>query len=390
VRIAFDFDGVFTDLSQVRCAGLATHDYLYSPVSIALAEPRYGIGQLLSLFAFLADIVVLSSRPGEDRGYIDAWLQRYRLRALVSEILCCGGARKTTLMKDHGIEVLVDDELREATWANSEFVGILWQSDDWLPVAQDVLSYLVSSQRATIRPLGRTLLSEARLVSDWGASEVFLLRGADGNTVKVRVCEEERDRDRMVSFLRLTEACGYSHVARLAAVSGTAVLKSFLVGSGIAAWDTARRLPYLAKTGAALAALHALPCCTSISPASLRLDDEPECLLVCSADEHNLIATPAGDVAFVDLGACTSGSRWVDLCWANALLCRNAGELAVLAEAYLVASGGIRASEREMASAKRCYQLWLTTQLLKGLNRHSGDLIKREVMNRTLRELWKN
>lgn len=388
LKIAFDFDGVCTDLSHIRSAGVNLHEYLYSPVAISVANPRPGFLPLLSLVGLIGEIAVLSARPRDHHHEIEEWLWRNGVRHLVGEVVCCGSERKADCMARHNFSTLIEDDLVQVNAVRTRFPVVHWEEQSWLSVATDVFGRLLAGHRAPIAVADAMVLTGAEVATEWGASHVLFLNGEDGGRLKVRVCRSEQERNRLVGFLDATARHRYPHVARLVAVNGLAVVKSFVPGRRIDEFTESARGHYIAKTGGALASLHAIPADSVPVDVSLSSPGEPKSLLACAADNHNLIVTPDDEVVFIDLGACAGGSRWVDLCWAEDLLCRNEHERAVLWTSYLSASCSPSPSRTEIESARRSYRVWLTHQLLQAEETHNADSGKHAAIRRTIAGLW--
>ncbi|HVS31998.1 MAG TPA: hypothetical protein VMS98_11140 [Thermoanaerobaculia bacterium] len=191
------------------------------------------------------------------------------------------------------------------------------------------------------------VLLRASGLSDRGASPAFLLTGRDGSRRKMRLCATSAVRDRMLRFLRIVEDGGWPHCARLVSAMGTAIVKTFIEGAPLSTIHPTHRPMVIEKIARALATLHALP-------------HRP---VVCGADDYNVVVTPAEGVAMVDLEAVDFGSRWRDLAWSQALLCRDANERASLWSAYVLAAGVPAPSIREQQDAERDYLRWLLVQI---------------------------
>ncbi len=388
MKIAFDFDGVCTDLSRIQNAGIDLHQYLYSPVAILFAEPRQGVLQLLSLFGLVGEIVILSARPVVHRCEVVKWLERFGMRHLVEDIICCGDEAKVEAMAREGISLLIEDDFAQASAARERSSAVYWERQGWSNVAMEAFGYLLANHGIPIKSARGAVLTGVELATDLGESHVFLLHIEEAGDLKVRVCRTERDRDRLLGFLNTTERHGYCNITQLRAVNGNAVMTTFVPGVRIGETFGEERSTHLASTAAALAALHAIPAARTGNSIALSMHDEPVCLLSCSADNHNIIITSSGEVAFIDLGACTLGSRWIDLCWADELLCRNDQERSLLWARYLAASQLAPPSAEEMDFAQRSYRVWLTEQLIRGVEVHAGDPGKYAAIVGSIADLW--
>jgi len=387
INIAFDFDGVCTDLSFVKEYRINTSEFLYSPISIFTCSVRRGIFELISVSGLFSNIFILTSRPSEAKTFIQEWLVTNQLSDFVRDIICCGGVPKIELMKKYEIDLLVDDESKNLPRYNTVVKGILWKEQLWLEVLQDILEYFVESQ-ARFKENPKHFLRGFQLSTDIGASPVFILILDDQRNLKLRLCLNVQVRNRIVSFLNITSRNDYPHVSSLVNVNGLAILKTFIEGASIRSFKGQERLDLIFKTGIALAKLHAIEVDGVSSDLRLNVLDGEESLLVFSADNYNMIVTTTNEVVFIDLEACNVGSRWIDYCWAEEQLCQNDREKNLLSEGYSFVYEGNYPSAAEKKMAKLSYKLWLTYQLQQSNAAHISDSQKIKAINDALQELW--
>jgi hypothetical protein len=203
-----------------------------------------------------------------------------------------------------------------------------------------------------------TVVQEVRRVSHRG-SPAWCLSGEEGPVAKLRVDPCDDVAKRIVTFLRIAERREWAGCARLLGHCGGAVLKTWVSGVPLRSVQERFRPELISSVSRRLASLH--------GPSARR------CFLVCGADEYNTVVKPDGQVAFVDLEACTQGSRWLDLAWSEALLCRSEDERAGLWRGYLEATGKCRPDRRVWQRARTGYLRWFRTQLLGGRARRPDD-----------------
>lgn len=390
MKIAIDFDGVCTDLSFVHEQKANEYDYLYSPFSISISKPRKGILELVSVFGLFADLSIITSRPVEDESYIKDWLSKNNLLSFFQNVLCCGDVAKSGMMKQHGITLLIDDKPKHLVYLSDNLKGILWNKQTWIELAKEVFNFLIATSNATLKVKAELILSEVEYLTDLGSSQVFILNFADKTKLKLRVCLNNEVKQRVIKFLEIAMKNNYNHVSRLVAENGLAVLKLFIVGDLISTFNESERLTYISKAGSALAKLHSIKIDMSISDLKFHLNETTESLLVFSADNYNMIVTKENEVAFIDLEACNSGSRWIDFNWSENLLCENDQERKALAEGYFAIYKGDKATEEENKMAKLNYKLWLTYQLQNSKLIHSNDSEKLKIIDDTFSQLWSN
>lgn len=390
MKIAIDFDGVCTDLSFVHEQKVNEFDYLYSPFSISISKPRKGILELVSVFGLFADLSIITSRPVEDKAYIKDWLSKNQLLSFFQNILCCGDVAKSEMMKQHGITLLIDDKPKHLVSLTENLKGILWSKQTWIELAKEVFNFLIATSNATLKVKANLILSQVEYLTDLGSSQVFILSFADKTKLKLRVCLNDEVKQRVIHFLETATRNNYNHVSRLVAENGLAILKLFIEGNLISTYNESERLTYISKAGSALAKLHSIKIDKSISDLKFHLNEASESLLVFSADNYNMIVTKENEVAFIDLEACNSGSRWIDFHWSENLLCENEQERKALAEGYFAIYKGNKATDEEMKMAKLNYKLWLTYQLQNSKLIHSNDSEKLKIIDDTFSQLWSN
>jgi hypothetical protein len=390
MKIAIDFDGVCTDLSFVREQMANEFDYLYSPFSISISKQRKGILELVSVFGLFADLSVITSRPVEDQAYIKDWLSKNQLLSFFQNVLCCGDVAKSEMMKQHGITLLIDDKPKHLVSLTDNLKGILWDKQTWIELAKEVFNFLIATSNTSLKMKVNLILNEVEYLTDLGSSQVFILKFSDKTKLKLRVCLNGAVKQRVINFLETATKNNYNHVTRLVAENGLAILKLFIEGNLISTFSESERLIYISKAGSALAKLHSIKIGKSISDLKFHLNDANESLLVFSADNYNMIVTAENEVAFIDLEACNSGSKWIDFHWSENLLCENDQERKALAEGYFAIYKGKKATEEEMKMAKLNYKLWLTYQLQNSKLIHSTDSGKLKIIDDTFLQLWSN
>lgn len=389
MKIAIDFDGVCTDLSFVHEQKANEFEYLYSPFSISISKPRNGIFELASVFGLFADLSIITSRPVEDEAYIKDWLSKNNLNPFFQNVLCCGEVAKSEMMKEHGITLLIDDKPKHLVSLTENLKGILWGKQTWVELSKEVFNFLIDVN-VSLKVKADLILSEVEYLTDLGSSQVLILNFADKTKLKLRVCYNNEVKQRVLNFLETATKNNYNHVSRLVAENGLAILKTFIHGKLISTFNESERLNYIFKAGSALAKLHTIKIDKSISDLNFHLGEASESLLVFSADNYNMIVTKENKIAFIDLEACNSGSRWIDFHWSENLLCENEQERKALSEGYFTIYKGNKATEEEMKMAKLNYKLWLSYQLQNSKHIHSNDLEKLKIINDTISKLWSN
>ena len=388
IKIAFDFDGVCTDLSYINEHLVNANEYLYSPFSISISKPRKGLLELISIFGLFADLSIITSRPVEDQVFIKEWLSKNQLISFFENIYCSGDVLKSEIMEQHGIVLLIDDKPQHLVFLSANLNGILWDKQTWVDLTKEIFNFLIATSSASLKVKSELKLSEVEYLTDLGSSQVFILKFANKAKLKLRVCLNDEVKRRINNFLEIAKRNNYKHVSCLIAENGLAILKSFFEGNLISTYNESERLIYISKAGSALAELHSIKIDKPISDLKFYLSEATESLLVFSADNYNMIITTENEVAFIDLEACNSGSSWIDFHWSENLLCNNEQERKAFAEGYLAIYQGDKATEEEMKIAKLNYKLWLSYQLFNSKLIHSNNIEKLKVIDDTFSLLW--
>ncbi len=232
------------------------------------------------------------------------WLQRERLDGLIGSVHCCWEEPKDRYMQRHGLDFLIDDREVHVRDLVGRGRAIQWTAEPWTEILTRTLLQLGGVMALRLRPDPEFILERIENISQAGVSPAFLLVDRRGQRRKLRVCADMATLDRIVAFLRATEAGGYPHVARLEGASGRAILKSYVPGIPLERVEPQTRAAALVQAAQALALLHQLPTTPTRGSGA-----GGTCLLVCGADNFNIVVTPEGGVAFIDLEACTRGSR---------------------------------------------------------------------------------
>ncbi|MEU9779647.1 hypothetical protein AB0H92_01425 [Streptomyces phaeochromogenes] len=89
-------------------------------------------------------------------------------------------------------------------------------------------------------------------------------------------------------------------------------------------------------------------------------------------DAFNLCRTPDGNLQLIDAGDCTTGSRWLDVMWAEQLLCASPSERDALVTCYIDESG-IRPTVPEAQDAGAEYYGYLHSILMNSKRLHAGS-----------------
>jgi hypothetical protein len=388
MKIGIDFDGICTDLSSIKGKEINEHEYLYSPVSIQLSKPRIGILEIVSVLGLFADLSIVTSRPDGDLIYIKEWLLKNQLLSFFEDILCCGDQSKSNMIAQHRISLLIDDKIEHTTSLSKDFIGILWNKQPWIDLIKEILALLIKLKTVVLKSQTNLILKNFDDLSDLGSSPVLILSFDNLTKLKLRVCFNEDVKSRIVSFLKITEYNNYNHACRLVALNGLAILKTYRYGVDISSFDNEKRLNYILKTGIALAKLHALKADEFVSDFKLHQDDEIKSLLVFSADNYNMIVTQEDEIVFIDLEACNIGSRWIDVCWAKNLLCKNEQERNVLEKGYSLVYEGAKPEQEKQKLIELDYKLWLTYQLQNSKVAHLKDKRRMNLINGTIASLW--
>jgi len=388
LKIAFDFDGVCTDLSYIREHNINESRYLFSPFSISLSKVRPGVLELVSIFGLFAELYILTARPTDDVIFINEWLKENQLNQFFKKVLSCNETAKSDVMKRHKINLLIDDTPIHFLSLSNYMGGILWLNQTWIEISNQIFKYLVNTSCASLRSLPEKRLREIKYATNLGSSQVYILTFNDNSKLKLRVCLNRETVDRVMMFLKITKKNKIKSVSRLVASNGLAIVKNYIDGKVISSYTREERLSIITRVGSTLARLHEIKLDMSISDKKFAINSENESLLVFSADNYNTIVTDNGEVAFIDLEMCSSGSRWIDFYWCDFFLCENDQEKVAFYDGYFLIYRGDHATEEEKKIAILNFKLWVSFQLQYSRKIHFNDKEKIRTIEDTLKELW--
>jgi len=246
-------------------------------------------------------------------------------------------------------------------WVSSAQAEFRWRDGTpWWSVLATILTDQADARVLRVPGDDSTPIEGIRYLSDRGASPAWCLWDSHGRRIKLRVDPDPDVTGRIVDFLAHAQRLDWPCCARIAASRKRAILKTWIAGDAVGSLSASSRPTLIRTIGRELAGLHVG-------------DDEDDLHLVCSADEHNTIVGPAGNVAFIDLEATRRGSRWVDLAWSEELLCRSQTEREWLWEGYTSRSGCARPSQSLRRDARNDFLTWLSEQLRRAHLRHPDN-----------------
>ncbi len=247
-------------------------------------------------------------------------------------------------------------------WVSHPRAEVRWRAGiPWWSVLTTLLNHQADAGALLVPGDHSTPLEGIRYLSDRGGAPAWCLWDSRGRRVKLRVDPDPDVTGRIVEFIAHAQKLDWACCARVAASSKRAVLKTWIVGDPLVSSPANSRPTLIRAIGGALARLHVG-------------DDEDDLHLVCSADEHNTIVGPAGNVAFIDLEATRRGRRWVDLAWSEELLCRSPAEREWLWEGYASTCGCARPSQSMRKDARKEFLTWLREQLRRAYLRHPDNV----------------
>ena len=303
---------------------------------------------------------------------------------VVTGTTCCHEESKAGVLERLGLDFLIDDRESHVGALIPSRRGLLWgEQQHWTSVVVDVLIALSGRRDLILRSDPTFILASVELVSCCGTSPAFILTAGDGQKRKVRACLNVEAHSRTVAFLRGAQETCYPHVARLLDTSGLAILKSYIPGIPLESVEDKDRTAYIVSIAQALAVLHSASKPAWCIPRTDVLGEHGEgCPLICGADNFNTIITPEGEVAFIDLEACTWGPRWIDLAWSEELLCRTVAEREVFLEAYLFYAALPMASTVERDEGRRGFLVWLLSQIEQGVAQFPDDPQRNAILRR--------
>lgn len=231
----------------------------------------------------------------------------------------------------------------------------------------------LATRHVSLRAEPDFVLSQVRRLTEWGGSETFALHAEDGRLLKLRVCTNTAACSRIVKFLSALNAAQHPAFPTLVDSSQFAVLTDFIIGEPFCSVSISRQNAAIASTAMALARLHEIipnqdarysitpptSACTAQSQSPTATDR----YLCFSADANNIIVDANGAVFFIDLEAVAIGSRWVDIAWADDLLCTSDRARAAFRATYTKATGLTWPADDQWIEYQRQYLDWVLVQL---------------------------
>lgn len=391
MRIGIEFDGNFSVNTNIHDPKSLSY-CRSSPVSLPIDRLaiRKGIYELISVLGLFGDIYVLTSRSNGFKMQIEEWLIQNGMYTLIEEIVFCENSSIAEIAHKNKLNLIILNNaftILTSCIQNQNLTTIIWYKQSWLELLIGVFGVFIKSKSTYLKANPNAIIYKAEYFSELGSSPIFLLFFSDNTKLKLRICFDINTKNRIMNFLEITSANKYEHVSRLVCYNGLAIVKSYTVGLRLDCIDNTRRLEFINKTGIALARLHAINIINYKDSVSENIKSK---LLVCSADNYNIIINTSKEITFIDLEAVTIGPRWVDMIWAQNLLCNNSQELVALTNGYFSICEELRLNSTELSVAKGFYRNWLTTQLTKSLTVHEKDIIKKKEIILTLFNLWSN
>ena len=366
MTFALDLDAVCTDTRHLaEISPAAFHSELANTTRIDIS-PREGVFQLASALRLFGRLEVVTSLPPIHKAAVEQWLSGSLLGPLVDRVTFCDDEVKATLMHRRPWHIYIDGFEKHAAPVAGTGQRLLWGDQTWDELLPNILN--LAARRGRCRPTARPdfVLEKAEPISDWGSSPAFLLIGEKNLRLKLRVFRDPVSFSRVARFDQLVSQAGYKHIPSRVDACGVAVLREFVPGVLVATLAGADRGKAIGMIGRALASLHGLV----VEPKQKVHAESMISLLIYGADDHNTIVAPNGSVYFVDLEACSVGTRWSDLSWSWDHLCRSSQERRAVTMAYLSAFGGAFPPRAGWEAAVQAAREWLCIQLEQSATYH--------------------
>ncbi|MCM2388381.1 hypothetical protein [Streptomyces albipurpureus] len=359
LKVSLDFDGVLTNHGELDLRGINPHVFFRSPRSVAAAGPRPGVRQLAALLDCFADVVILTARPPGHRPAIRQWLAQHIPELGECTIFSSGDRPKAAVAEELAIALHVDDDPMAVA---DDARILLWRREDparIMTAAVDRLNRLIETGTATrVEDAARILP-----VGVSSATPVFRVLLRSRRSLKIRVFDSTERAALVERFHR--EAPSEDDGVRVPGVVSSASLTMttpWIDGDMVRDIGESERESLIPRAARFLAALHAR------GPQ----DSESARLISCAMDVFNLCRTPDGILHLIDAGDCTTGSRWLDVMWAEQLLCASEGEREKLVTCYIKEAGHCpTASEAREAAAE--YYGYLHSILINSKRLHNGS-----------------
>lgn len=359
LKVSLDFDGVLTNHDELDLRGIDQYVFFKSPRSAVATGPRPGVRQLAALLGCFADVVILTVRPTDHHPTIRQWLTRHLPELKDCTIFSSGERPKAAAAEELEIALHVDDDPMAAPDGARI---LLWRREDLariMAATAENLNRLIENGAATkiedatqIQPIGVS-----------SATPVFRVRLRSRRSLKIRVFDTTERAALVERFHR--EAPSEDNgvwVPKILSSTPLTITTPWIDGDMVRDIGEADREALIPRAARFLATLHAQG---PQNPGSARL-------ISCAMDAFNLCRAPDGILHLIDAGDCTTGSRWLDVMWAEQLLCASEGERENLVTCYVNESGLLpTASEAHAAAAE--YYGYLHSILMNSKRLHAGS-----------------
>lgn len=363
LRVSLDFDGTLTNHGELDLRGIDPQVFFRSPRSVAVAGPRPGVRQLAALLGTFAEVVILTARPTDHHLAISRWLARYVPELKECAVLTSGDRPKAAVAAELAIALHVDDDPMALSDSAAENARVLlWRRGDLAHImgaAVERLNNLIEGGTAT--RVGD--VTQIRAIAVSSATPVFHLRLRSGRSLKLRVFDSTERAALVARFHR--EAPSEDDGVRVPEVlSSTSLTMTtpWIDGDMVRDIGERERESLIPRAARFLAALHARG---PQDPGAARL-------VSCAMDAFNLCRSPDGVLHLIDAGDCTTGSRWLDVIWAEQLLCVSEGERDHLVTCYINESG-VKPTVAEAQDAADEYYGYLHGVLMHSKRLYAGS-----------------
>jgi len=363
MKFSLDFDGIFTDESQLDLSVVNKEWFYWSEYSIMYSPIRKGVRQVASLFQYFGDVIITTARPFKQHKSIRNWLMQNAPELATIKIVSSGNQHKLSILKSEEVSIHIDDDfLNASNFLDIDPIILIWSYESPAEIITNICKAINSVFSNSNEANSIKILS-------LGSSTPTFLINRDSILRKIKIFQNEKDTQRIKSFYSVAE--NINEIVFIPKATNWFPLlmecefvEGILVESS-ADTDRINAIPLLANF---LGKLH-----------SHKIDDTL-CYVSNAIDQFNVCLTTDKRIALIDLGDCLIGNKWMDIVWAEQLYCSNTEEKEIFLQHY---SKNIKQAptKMEIENALRDFYSWLHFVIASGRKWNNEDRSRVAISN---------
>ena len=369
MKFSLDFDGVFTDESQLDLSVVNKEWFFWSERSAMYFPMRKGVRQIAGLLNYFGELIITTARPVSHHQTIKKWLLLNAPELSNIRIISSGNSHKTAILKSENVCIHIDDDFLNASHEHSEIpFTIIWSYESPAEILNTVVSLINESLQKKSNDISISVLALN------SSTPTFLINKKNVLT-KLKIFQEAADRERVKMFYEV--AFNLDEIVFLPEVINwfpLAMESPFIEGTlaqNTTATQRRSAIPHLANF---LSKLH------SIKIQSAEYSDKNKSYVSCAIDQFNACLTADNKIALIDIGDCVISNKWLDIIWTEQLYCSSDDERNLLVEHYAKDMKQFPTKE-EVKNALREYYSWLHFIIASGRNWNTKDKDRVSVSN---------